>query len=230
MAVPETAMHKDDCLPGGKHKIGAPGQTTPVKAEAPTERVQLPAEQQFGSRVFAAYTAHVVPPLFRREHVDHGQVQTAATSVTTTFSIGTTFAAFVPGCSWAAEKTPPAPGAGLRVEFGGPAQFKFGSLRPERWAVAAGEEMRRARASGLFAVLFEAACCKIKATKTLLAAVSALVCAFGCSENTTELQADLLERVVMALDWYDSRQRYVSFAQCAPGIAQWIFGIRNSWM
>ena len=59
MAMPETAMHKNNRSVLQQHDVWATGKILSVQAEPKTHGVQDPAVRQFRSGVFSSYHRHV---------------------------------------------------------------------------------------------------------------------------------------------------------------------------
>jgi hypothetical protein len=71
VAVPETAMHKDDSTEARKNQIRTTGKVFPVDSKPKSASVERTAHHKFGSCVTAANAAHIEPPLFGGENVGH---------------------------------------------------------------------------------------------------------------------------------------------------------------
>lgn len=58
MAVPEAAMHEDDCVMLRKHEVGSPGDILRMQPVTEAARMKCPPKHQFGLRVLPLDPGH----------------------------------------------------------------------------------------------------------------------------------------------------------------------------
>ena len=72
--MPEAPVYKEHGARSDKDQVGFPWKRFAVEAEAEPEAVEQLSHAQFGLRVRAANTRHVVAALFRSEYVAHATI------------------------------------------------------------------------------------------------------------------------------------------------------------
>lgn len=98
MAMPEAAVHEDDCAKAGECEIWPARQILPVNSKPQPARVKTSPHEQFGLGVTAADAAHVERSLLRCENVDHDSaICQAAASPVIVRSARTNSAIAIPG-------------------------------------------------------------------------------------------------------------------------------------
>lgn len=72
MAMPETAVYKDDGFVFGQHNVGMAGQLFIMQSVTVALCMEELPHQQLGFGVGAAYLRHVVASCFLIMHIGHG--------------------------------------------------------------------------------------------------------------------------------------------------------------